>query len=680
VTASLPPKVLNVRSCANSLSLLLLLVAASSGCSPFVKPALPGESDRLVTSVDFEGDLHIDPAPLKLLLAVRADAGLIPGQPYNPWRLAEDRRRIAAYWQNFGFFDVVVDKAEVDADKGDRAVAVTWKVHEGPRYPLRSVDLEGAPDAFREALEDKIHFGPGTPLDLHTFRVTRHALADVLREAGHLRCEVYSRAFVDKAAKDVRWVFYVDPGPRTVAGTVAVAGNRSISERSLRERVGIAPGDSIDLWTLRKRELDLMDLGAFATARIFAATGTEFESGAVPWESWVPPDTGGVLKIEQIDEAGRFVPRALAPEVDLRIEVVEAPSTQGQVRLGVNMDLERVDPYVGTRLTLRNALGELHHVVMEGEVGYGVRWRGDVDEPLGLYGSGKLGWYRPMALGRTGDLRLVASFDEALYAGYHWRTAALGLGLRTLIDTGLFFDLEPRLRWDAAVGLGAVAPAFAADADIAASEATLAGEVRASVVWDTRNDAVEALSGHLVEAHVELAPVGDRTWLSGGVDLRYFLPFSSDLGLGLRGSAAWVKSLSGEGVPVGARLFGGGAFGMRGFGARRLSLYGEACEGDVCRSLPLGASSLVEASLELRWLPYRKQVGAIAFVDLGGVGRAMNPLSDAVEVAVGAGLRVRLWHFPIGLDVAWRPTDDAMFATEDSLDQVLVFLRLGEAF
>jgi outer membrane protein assembly factor BamA len=129
-----------------------------------------------------------------------------------------------------------------------------------------------------------------------------------------------------------------------------------------------------------------------------------------------------------------------------------------------------------------------------------------------------------------------------------------------------------------------------------------------------------------------------------------------------------------------AGVIGGGAWGMRGSGAKRLSLYRETCRSESdCQTIPVGASSLFEGSMELRWLPFRKQVGAVAFLDVGGVGHGMNPFEDAVELAVGAGLRVRLWHFPVGLDLSWRPTDDAIFQGSD-LDSFLVFLRLGEAF
>jgi len=668
--------------------LAVLFGALLVACSPFVKPELPGETPYSIAEVVFPDNLALNPKPLKQFLSVRADAFLIPGQPFNPWRQAEDRRRIGAFWKNFGYFDVVVDKAEVRFDDKEKAATVTWSLSEGVQYKIRSVEVKNAPAGFESQLREQIPFGVGAPVDLQAWRVRRHALADVLRAAGHLRAEVYSRAFVDRATKAVDWIYYVDEGPVTRVGAIEVYGNKAISTEAILARAGYDVGDLLDLETVRKRELDLMDSGAFAIARIFTEVKTEFETGAVPYETWIPPDTGGVMKHEQVSPAGGYLPRELSPDVNVRVEVVEAPSTQGQVTLGINMDPERIDPYVGTRLTFRNALGELNHVTFQGNVGYGLRWRGDIDEPLGVYGSTRLEWLRPGTFGRIGDLRLALSFDEELFPGFHWRTAAVGLGVRTLIDTGLFLDIEPRFRWDQGVGMGTIDPGALAGIDAATPAATIAGEGRVSLVWDTRDDGVEALAGHLVALRAAVAPVGDVTWLRGEVDLRLFLPFNQDMGLAFKAGAGWVAGLSGDdGVPIGARLFGGGAWGNRGFGTRRLSLYGQTCKGEgtadpPCdtQTIPLGATSLFEGSVEFRWLPFRKQFGAVLFADIGGVGHAANPFEDAVELAVGIGLRARVWHLPVSLDIAYRVTDDPIFASIDALDQALVFLRIGEAF
>ena len=94
----------------------------------------------------------------------------------------------------------------------------------------------------------------------------------------------------------------------------------------------------------------------------------------------------------------------------------------------------------------------------------------------------------------------------------------------------------------------------------------------------------------------------------------------------------------------------------------------------------VGGRSLVEASAELRWLPFRKQVGAAAFVDAGGAGAGANPFADGVSLAAGVGARLRLWYLPIAIDLAYRVIDDTAFATDGGFDRVLAFVRVGEAF
>jgi len=662
----------------------------ASACSEFVKPVLPGETDYAVSEVTWSG-VTLDHALLDPALSVRANTLLIPGQPYNPYRLAEDRRRIASFWKNFGYFDVVVDKAAVTFDNDAKTVKVAWTVHEGPRYALRSVTVTGAPDPLVPAMQKKVGFAAGAPLDLQSQRTRRHDLADVLRNDGYLRAEVYSRTFVDREAKTVDWYFYADPGEHTFVGALTIEGDSNIPKEMILDRIGLGPGDPLTLHDLRKLELDLADLGAFTIARVEARTGTEFETGAVPWETWIPPDTGGVIAASQVDADGDLVPRVTAREADVVVTVRDAPLAQLELGAGSNIDLERVDPYARLRLWLRNAFGPLHHLSFDGHVGYALRYRGDVDEPLGLHGSARVMWSRPALIGRLGDMRLVASFDEELYPGFHWRTAAAGLGLRTLFDKGLFLDIEPRLRWDDDVGVGLIDPATREALDLGPAAGTLAGEARVALVWDKRDDGVEPLSGHLLALRGSVAPFGDATWLAGQLDLRLFLGFSQSVGLGFRASGSWVAPLGSDGgVPIGARLFGGGAWGMRGFATRSLSLYTEACGGaadggdagpGACRQLAVGAASLFEGSVEFRWLPYRKQFGATVFADFGAVGSQANPFEDGIQVAAGLGLRVRIWHIPVGLDVAYRLTSQAMFDDgAPDLDQLIAFLRIGEAF
>jgi len=662
-------------------------LAAGVACSTFVKPTLPGETEIGIRSLTIEPTagqdrLALDWSPLKPTLSVRPTILIIAGQPYNPYRKAEDARRIVAFWQGHGYFDARVADAEIEVDEEAGVADVVWRVHEGPAYSVREVVVTGAPTGWEARLRGHIPFASGADVRVEPYRWVRHRMVDALRRAGWLRAEVYSRAFVDRETKQVDWHYLVDPGPRSVVGQITVHGHDRVSERAILDRVRLRSGEAIDFDRVEKLERDLLDVGSFNTARLHAEYGTEFVMDAVPPDSWIPPDTGGLLRPEQVGPDGSFRPReGLASEVDLAIHVVEAPSVQTRIGAGINIDLERVDPYAGLGFQFRDLFGSFHHLVLEGSAGYGLRWRGDVEEPLGVYGSALIRYVKAGFLGRIVDLRVTARFDESLYPGFHWRTASAGAALRATLDRGLLFEIEPRARFDWPVGVGAIDPAVAEDLRLITPDRTLNAELAASLVWDARNDGFEPMSGHLVALRAAWAPggpLGDSSWLRAELDLRYIAGLSPDLAIGFRAAPSWVFATGDDGVPIGARLFGGGAYGVRGFGHRRLAPYAEACrEPDSCQRIPVGAMGLFESSLELRWLPFRQQIGATLFADLGGASATANPFEDGVTVSVGAGLRVRTWHIPVALDFAYRVTSDSAWG---GLDRFHVFFRIGEAF
>jgi outer membrane translocation and assembly module TamA len=203
------------------------------------------------------------------------------------------------------------------------------------------------------------------------------------------------------------------------------------------------------------------------------------------------------------------------------------------------------------------------------------------------------------------------------------------------------------------------------------------------VIADRRNDRVEPTQGWLLGLSTSLSPggpLGDHRWLQARGEARGFVLLTAAWSLAGRASGGVVVA-GDDGVPLGPRLFGGGAFGMRGFGRDQLSP--SACAADMttttCDPVLVGGLSLVESSLELRYLPFRKLYGVTGFVDVGGAGIDRNPLASGVSAAVGLGGRVRTWYVPIAIDVGYRMFDQGDLGAP-SLDRLLVFFRIGEAF
>jgi translocation and assembly module TamA len=656
-------------------------VLGAAGCHHQPPPAIPGQTEIAVSAVEIQpraGDrLDESYKPLLENLGLRVKGAIRPERKFNPFRLAEDRRRIVAYLHGVGRFDAEVDEPELAYSADRSSVAVTWRVHEGAAYRISSVDIVGAPAEHRATLQSMVPFGPGDRIDLDTYRPLRRALAERLQDEGYGHARGYSRTFVDRDAKNVAWFYYLDPGPATRIGTLAVEGNRKVPADAILARAGLTPGAPFSTAIKRRAELALLDSGAFASAAVLS--DADIQSG--PPEH---PETGGVLASDQIDADGNLVPRHLSDSLAVRVIVVEAPSRQLRAEIGVEGDPTRIDAYAGARVTFRNVVAPQHHVVLEGDVGYGWLIGDGRDPATGVYGSALAQYLHPGWIHRDLDLRITGRWRDVLYPSAMLREVVAGPGVRATLARGVSIDVDAYYRFGRQIGLPAVDEMTRVDLALPSSNDSAGAAVAASLIADRRDDRVEPTRGWYFGMRGELSPGGalaDHRWLQLGGDARGFVPLTGAWSVGGRASAGWVVFPGDNGVPLGPRLFGGGAFGMRGFGRDRLSPV--ACADTMagaCDPVVVGGRSLVESSVELRYLPFRKLYGAAVFVDAGGAGGAVDPFADGVSAAVGLGGRVRTWYLPVALDVGYRVLDHGELARESVLDRFLVFVRVGEAF
>jgi len=661
-------------------------------------PKVPGETDIAVSEVVLQNatgdDLTPDYGPLMDRLGMRAKSLVLPGRYYSPFRVHEDQRRIEAFWQNSGFFDVKVrDPALVfdEDDEGNQSVAITWTIEEGPHYRMGQVELKHAPPEHEQALRDLILMQEGdSEIDIEQFRLQRRKMASHLRRAGYGHARVYSRVFLDRDEKLIHFFYYADAGPKTKVKSIVVEGNAKLPAEVVIARSGLEVGEPFS-WNDRfDGEFHLLDTGAIASTFIRADVDTKFY---VPGDQ----DDGGAISDDQIDADGELIPRELPEDVDIKIHVVEAPSEQIRVRAGAEIDPSRIDTTLASRLWLRNLFGPLRHLVVEGRIGYGWLYRSATDDPTGLYGEALIRYLQPMFLTRLLDFRMTARFRDQLYPGYHLRELTAGPGFRVSLypgrspsfySTGLFFDADFLFRWGQQAGFGPFAPGVIDSYELARDDIYVGGEIQGSVIWDQRDNPVEALEGYLLAFRTTFSPGGLDRWnryLTLGPEARGFLPLTDSISLGIKAQGNWVTLYDDQGVPLGPRLFGGGAYGFRGLGRQRLSPFAPACQNDsagnpiVCQGTPVGGLSMAQGSLEARWLPKLKPYGAIAFGDIGNSSLNANPFDAGVSVAAGLGLRLRLWYIPAAFDFSYRIVQDNVVQKPED-EPFGVFFRIGEAF
>ncbi|MEM9874677.1 MAG: BamA/TamA family outer membrane protein [Myxococcota bacterium] len=669
---------------------VVLLASLATACRR--NPArMPGETDIIVKSVTLRSKdgTRLTPPTGDFLqrLGMRKKSFLFADRTYSEFREAEDRRRIVAYWHTYGFFEVEVDPPEV-TPTDDGKVEIEWRVDEGPRYRIIDVDLKHAPPEFEADLREMIYFGPGyEEVNLETMRKVRVTMQEFLRAEGYGHAVVYSRTWVDPDTQGVHWRYLADPGPKTRVGKITVVGNVKVPDEVVIDRMGLEPGDPYENDVREEREFDLLDSGAFASAFIRPLPTPRF---LVPGDA---PNDGGKIAPEQIDAKGELVPRDLPEEMDLKIHIVEAPSQQLRLRAGVEFDPTRIDTAVGGSLWLRNLFGPFHHLSLDGRVGYGWLWRGDTDDPTGLYGDVTLRYTKAAALGRLVDFRLTARYRDDLYPGFNLREFTTGPGLRAKLAPHLFFDLDALFRWGDQVGFGPFTDDEREAFHLADDDVFLGGELQASLILDERDNPVEAMEGYMLGARSSFSPGGVDRWnryLTVNPLARVFVPLTRletgpDWSLALRAEADFAF-LDDQGIPLGPRVFSGGAYRFRGAGRHRLSPQfsrplrcDDPADPDTCDDLFVGGRSVFEGSAEFRYLPPLKPYGVVFFSDVGAANEELNPFDDGVSLALGLGLRLRFWYMPIALDFSYRLLrDNDVQAPGD--DPFLVFFRIGEAF
>lgn len=669
----------------SSLSLRALALAVAllaTACR--VRPArVPGETDVQIQKVEIlpapgQERLSLSLDPLIERLGMRAAGLVATPRTWSEFREAEDRRRIEAYYQQFGYFGVEVLGPEETFSADRTSVALVFRVRENERFTIGEVHLSGPPEADTPALLAMIPFSTGErEIDLEKFRRVRFTMADHLRAEGHGHANVYSRAYVDRKKRLIHWYYFVDAGPRTKIASIKVAGNVKVSAAKIVERSGLAPGQPYSE-TLRDTVVrDLLDTGAFASAFVRTDADVVF----VP--PGVAPDTGGELRDDQIDGNGNLIPRKLPDSLNLTIHVVEAPSRTLRVRAGFEIDPARADATLAATAWFRNLFAPAHHLVLEGRAGYGVLFEQRPGEPQGVYGDALIRSIHPGTIGRVGDLRLSARLRTGLFPGAYLTELSAGPGVRATLARGVFFDADLLAVYARSTNFISFSDEDRARLALPGSEETLVPELSAQLRWDARDNPVEAKRGHYLGLAARFAPgepIGTHRYLNVAPEARGYLPLTPSLSLAARAYVEWSFLNDGAGVPLGARLFGGGAYGFRGVGRQALSPSIQVCPATgECTERPVGGLSLFEASAELRVLPPLKQYGLVVFGDFGGAGPAQNPFEEGLSFAAGLGLRLRIWYLPVSIDVAYRALwrgepqdiDDNPFSA---------FARIGESF
>ncbi len=217
-----------------------------------------------ISSIDFVGNQFASDAMLKTHIASRKPILGLFGK-YHRDMLDEDRQKLLDYYQGLGFFEAqVTPVTRTGSNPGE--VDLTFVVHEGPRYSVRKVIIEGNSKLKTPALMDDLELHSGRPYMMTTRDADKRRLLIKYNEIGCIDTEIsVEPRFTDQPGV-VDLLYKIDEREPYLLGELEIVGNDRTQDKVIRReaiQAGLLPGEILDGNRIEIFKRRLAQLGYF---------------------------------------------------------------------------------------------------------------------------------------------------------------------------------------------------------------------------------------------------------------------------------------------------------------------------------------------------------------------------------------------------------------------------------
>ncbi len=183
---------------------------------------------RSIASIRFSGNDRISRRDLARTVRLR------PGAPLDSMEVQKEADRLASFYQERGFYEVVVEgivEEEEHPSSRPEEIDILFTIREGPRTRLGEVTFSGQPGFSDGKLRERIPIKTGKSFSKKDLQKSREGLRDFCLEQGFWEASV-SDPEVDMDQEDhtARISFAIERGPRF---DVRFQGNHRFSRRKL---------------------------------------------------------------------------------------------------------------------------------------------------------------------------------------------------------------------------------------------------------------------------------------------------------------------------------------------------------------------------------------------------------------------------------------------------------------
>lgn len=582
-------------------------------------------------------------------------------QWYIPSWLDDDLKRVRSYYAHRGFFRMQVGKPEVASREEGQAVGILFRIREGKRTHIESLDLNGfetLPAALANTLQNAISQKAGAAFDYDVYQQSKATLADLLHREGYAYAQVQGKARVDRARAMAIVEYRVESGPLVHLGKVSIVGGGGLPVEKLKHLLSVAEGDRYDPQELERSRAILFN------QRLFSSVKTT-------------------------------LPQSPTATADVKLDVEQGKLHRLQLGIGLGIERKRHQIHGTIAWTWRNFGGGLRILSMTMKPAFVVLPTVWDSQRLGFALDSKIKLMQPdifaTGIGAFAQIGYDVGIDEAYQ--YHGPLTSLGLErgfFRDRLTLGLswnlrFYDFfnvdeEAYAPEKAPPGLGFIDPSGPYRL------AYLAQFAKLELVDSTK----DTRAGFTAELRLEEGAFffgGEFDYVKLQPDLRGYIPLGTKrLVLAVRATFAYLHPLGEQNSPVTQRIGLGGPNSHRGFTYGRLSPQTRVASGEL---VPQGgnAAILFSSDLRLRMVElFGGWLSLAAFFDVGDAVAQLKDLSvSQLHLAVGGSLSyqtpIGAIRFGIGVRINRLARSESDGRTNpDPGDRLAYHLSIGQAF
>lgn len=153
---------------------------------------------------------------------------------YSREKLEGDLERLRSFYLDRGYLEFTADAPQVTISPDRRDIFITFTIHEGEPYRVRSVKLAGELLELEPQLQNLITVKEGEVFSAAKTNETVKAISEFLGSLGYAFANVNPNPVLDREAHEADLTFYVDPGRRVYVRRIQIGGNTRTRDEVIR--------------------------------------------------------------------------------------------------------------------------------------------------------------------------------------------------------------------------------------------------------------------------------------------------------------------------------------------------------------------------------------------------------------------------------------------------------------